>query len=180
MPLQPNRGESPQGGSASSPLSPNFNFGQLNTMMDRLNMFLNNDLMRQMYNMQANTPNFSNTQHANPEQKVQQNRNVPIQIWENNQQIYVLASLPGLKNSEDVKVTFLDDKRIRLRAKANTNRPERNSRMVQSEFPKSVIERDIELPQPVSTTSYSANYQDGLYTLTLHKLDEEYEIPFDE
>lgn len=180
MPMEPNRGEGPLGGQASAPMMPNFNFGQLNSMMERLNVFLNNDLMKHMYNLQSNVPNFSNTQHADPDQRAQQNRGVPIQIWENNQQIYVLASIPGLKNSDDVKVIFLSDTHVRLRAKPSTNRPERSSRMVQSDFPKTFFERDIELPQAVSTAKYSTNYKDGLYTLTLHKLEEEYEIPFEE
>ncbi len=186
MPMPPNRGEegaqgSSQANTTSPPLTPNFNMGQLNAMMQRLSSFLNNDLMRNMYNLQANAPTFSNTRPPQTSNQMKQNHSIPIQLWENNQQIYVLASLSGLKSSEDVKVTFLDDNRIRIRAKAPIYRPEKNSRVVKSEFPRNVIEREIELPHPVSPKSYSANFKDGLYTLTLHKLEDDYEISiFDE
>lgn len=176
MPLQPNTGSESQAGGAASPLPPNFNMGQLNTMMERLGNFLNNDLMRNMQNLQAHAPNFTNTRPAQTSNQTRQSNSIPIQLWENDQQIYVLASLPGLKNSDDVKITFLDEKRIRIRAKSPVYRPEKNSKMVQSEFPKATIEREVELPQPVSTKSYSSTFKDGLYSLTLQKQADDFDI----
>lgn len=189
MPLQPNTGNNTSAGSSESsesqsgstgatgpmspPFTPNFNMGQLNAMMQRLQHFLNNDLMRNMYNLQAQVPTYAN---ANPVPAQNKGESIPIQIWENDRNIYVLASLPGVKNSDDVKVTFLDDKKIRLRTKAPSYRPERNSRIVQSDFPKQALERLIELPQAVSPKTYSASFKEGLYTLTLNKLEDDYEI----
>lgn len=166
---------------AVPPMGSPYSMLQLQEMMERLNHFLSNDLMRYMYNLQAHNPNFTTMPSRDTPKPAEVTKQMPIQLWETEQHMYVLASIPGQKSSDDVKVTFVSDRLLRLRAKGPTSRPERNSRIVATEFPRGIIERDVELPHAVKTKTYSAQYSDGLYTLTLHKLDEDVEISiFDE
>jgi HSP20 family molecular chaperone IbpA len=151
-------------------------FQHLNAMMQRLNGFLNNDLLRHMYNL--NNPNPAPQPPPNAAHMSQQIRRgtIPVQLWETDKQIYLIASLPGIKNSQDIKVTLKDELTVKIRAKMPSFQPEQSSRIIESEFPKSNMEREIKLPSPVSTKSYSSQYEDGVLTLILTKLDDELDI----
>lgn len=158
------------------PVPPNVNMGQINGMIARLQSLLNHDFMRSMYNLQAN--NYSNARYSATSTEQNTSKTVfPIQLWETEQHLYVLASIPGLKSSNEIKVQFPTDDKVLIRTKMPTHRPAQKSHLLHSEFLSGALEREVSLSQPVSTKSYSASYVNGLYTLTLHKQERDIDIP---
>lgn len=138
--------------SSLSSIIPNIPMQQIQQLLDRLNTTEKN--------VKKASPSF------------------PIQMWENDHHIYVLAGIPGLRNGNEVKVHFIDPTHLLLQAKAMIHRPERNCHMIYSDFITN-NERVIELSQPVSSKTYSTQYTNGLYMLILNKLEENIEISLD-
>jgi HSP20 family molecular chaperone IbpA len=142
----------------------------INGMVERHNQLMNEEFWESISNLQS----LSHRQGSRGG-----GGNFPIELWETKDSYFLLAALPGLKKKENIKLHFENNDTLFLRVQTPSFKPTSKSTKVHSDFPDQKLERKINLPRPVSTKSYSVKYNEGIFSLTLTKINEEVEIPFD-
>jgi HSP20 family molecular chaperone IbpA len=141
---------------------------QIKGMMDKYNQYMDGHFWQTINNLQSVS-----------KLKEESMNHIPIEIWETDEQYYLLAYLPGLKKKEDIRLLFEDNETLLLRAKISSLQPAVRSTKLHSEFPNQVLKRKVTFPESVSTKSYSISYNEGIVSVTLQKKEENLDIPFD-
>lgn len=94
---------------------------------------------------------------------------MPLDIYEEGNQIMVKASIPGLK-PEDIKVEVRGDVlRIHGEAKKEEEKQERNYHLREHRYTR--FERSVVLPSEVQTDKAEAVFENGMLILTLPKTE---------
>lgn len=91
----------------------------------------------------------------------------PINMYKNENECLILASIPGLDDVNSVDV-FVDYQSIEL--KGNINLKYRGFQLIQNELFNGFFERQIDLPFPVKDDKIDASFHNGLLILHLHRL----------
>ncbi len=129
-------------------MNPVSEFAKMNRMMDRL------------------FDDFSGGFHA----PNRQSWLMPLDVAENDDGYEVVASLPGV-NADDINVTF-ENKRLTIEAelKRDETIEEGNYRLQERQV--GSFKRSLRLPAMVNADAISADYHNGVLTLTLPKAEE--------
>ncbi len=92
---------------------------------------------------------------------------VPVNIFENDRELMVVAPMPGVA-PEDVSVDVIDDGHLILRAAMHGEGQER-IRYLTREWSYGPYERTIELPCAVDATRANLTYGNGVLSITFPK-----------
>jgi HSP20 family protein len=92
---------------------------------------------------------------------------VPINVFENDRELMVVAPMPGVA-PEDISIDVLDDGRLTVRARMHGEGQER-IRYLLREWSYGPYERTIELPAPVDATRANVTYGNGVLSITFPK-----------
>lgn len=95
---------------------------------------------------------------------------IPLDIYEEDDQLKVKASVPGLK-AEDVHVE-VDGSHVRIWGETKEDRERRDDDYYLREHHYGRIERRVTLPIAVDADNARADYETGVLTLTLPKAQE--------
>lgn len=90
-----------------------------------------------------------------------------VNVYKTENEILVLASIPGLNNINQVDV-YVDYQSLEL--KGDVNLRYKGFKLVQDELFNSHFERKIDLPFPVKDDRVDAIYQNGLLIIHLHRI----------
>lgn len=93
---------------------------------------------------------------------------IPVEIWEDRDWLYIVALVAGIKDTQSIKIRFKDDSTLILKVKYPLLKPVEDSFMVETEIP-GFEEREINLPQPVKSSDYELDLNEGILTLSLAK-----------
>ncbi|WP_102347890.1 Hsp20/alpha crystallin family protein [Bacillus sp. Marseille-P3661] len=90
-----------------------------------------------------------------------------VNVYQTENEVLVLASIPGLDDMNNVDV-YIDYQAIEL--KGTINLRYKGFRLTQDELYSGHFERKINLPFPVKDDRVDATYQNGLLIIHLHRL----------
>ncbi|WP_459192836.1 Hsp20/alpha crystallin family protein [Halosimplex sp. J119] len=93
---------------------------------------------------------------------------VPVDVADAGDEFVVVADLPGY-DRDDVQVQLTDATTLSLSARRETETVEEADRYVSRERTSQSVSRSVGLPEPVVETEASANYENGVLTVTLPK-----------
>ena len=92
---------------------------------------------------------------------------VPVEIVDNDETFTVHAEVPGFApNDLEVKI---EPSRVLIRGRAETSTQRSTGKMIYTECQKNQIFRVLNLPTQVDPDRVTANLQDGILQITLHK-----------
>ena len=92
---------------------------------------------------------------------------VPINLFENDRELMVVAPMPGVA-PEDISIDVLDDGRLTVRSRMHGEGQER-IRYLLREWSYGPYERTIELPCAVDATRANVSYGNGVLSITFPK-----------
>ncbi len=96
--------------------------------------------------------------------------NVPIDVYETDQDVVVKASIPGVK-PEDIDISIVgDDVTIKGQTEERTEVKEEN--FVRREMHYGSLSRTVSLPTSIQADKADAKFENGVLTLTLPKAEE--------
>ncbi|USZ70934.1 Hsp20/alpha crystallin family protein [Natronosalvus halobius] len=95
---------------------------------------------------------------------------VAVDVADHRDEYVVTADLPGFE-TEDIELTLVEGT-LRLEAEQETDRTDEHDRYLRRERSHKSVSRRLHLPEPVDEESISANYNNGVLTVTLPKLQE--------
>lgn len=93
-----------------------------------------------------------------------------IDLYEDKDNFFVKAELPGMKK-EDIDIS-LHDGSLSISGERKTDTTHQNDEVYRSERFFGRFQRTIGLPAPVATDKVTAQYRDGILTVTLPKTEE--------
>ncbi|MGH2429424.1 MAG: Hsp20/alpha crystallin family protein [Candidatus Limnocylindria bacterium] len=94
---------------------------------------------------------------------------IPINLFENDREVVVVAPMPGIAPA-DISVDVTDDGRLTLRARQHGPGQERIDYLLR-EWSYGPFERSIELPRAVDAMRANLSYGNGVLTIALPKAD---------
>jgi HSP20 family protein len=92
---------------------------------------------------------------------------VPVNLFENDRELMVVAPMPGVA-PEDISIDVLDDGRLTVRARMHGDGQERISYLLR-EWSYGPYERTIELPCAVDAKRANVTYGNGVLSITFPK-----------
>ena len=92
-----------------------------------------------------------------------------VDVFENRDSVKIVAELPGV-NPEDVKLT-LENSLLTIRGEKKQEAEERNERVHRYERSYGVFERSFLIPTTVDGENISAEYRNGILTVTVPKAE---------
>ncbi|MBU1220223.1 Hsp20/alpha crystallin family protein [Myxococcota bacterium] len=93
----------------------------------------------------------------------------PVDIYENNDEIVLLVDMPGV-NEKDIDLSF-EKREIQIRGKVK--QVEENWKCARAEFGYPDYERSFRLPGGLEISKSTANFTNGVLTVTIPKHPEE-------
>lgn len=91
----------------------------------------------------------------------------PVDMWQDDNSVFIKASLPGLK-ANDVQISITGDMlTLRGEYKQDEERKDESYHMREHAF--GSFERSLLLPAPVEADQAKAEFEDGVLTITLPK-----------
>ncbi len=93
---------------------------------------------------------------------------ISVDVADHDDEFVVTADLPGFEK-DDIDVT-LRDNRLRISAEQESEIEEGDEEYIRQERSQRSMSRTITLPDPVDESSVSAEYRNGVLTITLPKL----------
>jgi len=95
---------------------------------------------------------------------------VPLDIYQQDNNIIVKASVPGVK-PEDIEVTVLGDT-LTIKGEMKEEKEIKEEHVIRRERRFGAFSRSVTLPTPVDTNKASATFENGVLTLTLPVAEE--------
>jgi len=95
---------------------------------------------------------------------------LPVDVYQTNENVVVRATAPGIK-AEDIDISITGDM-LTIKGGSSEEKEEKDAQYYLRERRFSQFSRSITLPAPVKAEEASAEYMDGILTLTLPKLEE--------
>lgn len=89
-----------------------------------------------------------------------------INVYQRETEVFVLASIPGLDDMNNVDV-YIDYQSLELKGSINLHY--KGFQLIQNELFNGRFERKIDLPFPVKDDRIDATYQNGLLIIHLHR-----------
>jgi HSP20 family protein len=96
-----------------------------------------------------------------------------VDIWEDKDNIYVEADLPGFEQ-KDIKVSVKGDS-LSISAKKEETKEEKKKNYYRCERFQGSFYRELDLPSSVDTSKIKAQYKNGVLKITLPKVEKEKE-----
>jgi HSP20 family protein len=96
-----------------------------------------------------------------------------VDVWEDKDNIYVEADLPGFEQ-KDIKVSIKSDS-LSISAKKEETKEEKKKNYYRCERFQGSFYRELDLPSSVDTSKIKANYKNGVLKITLPKIEKEKE-----
>jgi HSP20 family protein len=94
---------------------------------------------------------------------------IPVNLFENNRELMVVAPMPGVA-PEDISVDVMDDGRLILRAAQHGEGQERIDYLTR-EWSYGPYERAVDLPYGVDAMRANVSFDNGVVTVTLPRAD---------
>jgi HSP20 family protein len=94
----------------------------------------------------------------------------PLNVWEDEDNLYIEAELPGLK-PEDIDVSVAEGDQLTIAAQRTPNAPEGGA-WLRQECGYGRFSRTITLPAEVNAEAVEASSEAGVLTITLPKMEE--------
>lgn len=135
-------------------------------MVEQYNQVLTDDFWQNIYGLNVNR----NHRSLNF---------IPVDIWETVDQFYVIAAIPGIRDTSNIKISFPESQKVMIKCKFSSFRPRKSSSPITKELPKDMLQREIRLPYPVKTRSHTSSYHNGVLKLVLTKDDPDLDIPLE-
>jgi|GEM_PF-5303081 len=130
---------------------------EINEMVNNLNKVMNNQDFWQGIQ----------TFHPQTSAKRRHTFSIPIEMFETDKEIIILAFVPGVKKKE-INIFFENNRLVVLDFYIAKKLIPRAS-LLYSEIPKNKVKRKIRLPQAVETGRFTTNYENGILTISLFK-----------
>lgn len=134
--------------------------------------------MMEQYNSVLNEEFWDNVHGMGNQKKKRKMRSFPIEMWESDDELFVLAHIPGVKETRQVKTSFLSEKKVKVKAKLLSDQPPTAKRQLATEL-SDLFERDVTLPYTVESDNYSIHVDEGITTIIFGKVDSFVNVPFD-
>ena len=96
-----------------------------------------------------------------------------VEMEETDTEIHLRLEVPGMK-SENLEISVMDDA-VTITGERKSEKTSESRDMLRSEFYYGEFERFVPLPSRIQRDSVTANYQDGILSLTLPKSEEQQE-----
>jgi HSP20 family protein len=96
---------------------------------------------------------------------------IPLDLWETDEAYMLQASLPGLE-AEEIHVSIIDNQ-VTLSAEIKKDETVTDGQYVIRERRYGPLTREIILPTAVDSDEVQAEYEDGVLTLTMPKMEKE-------
>ncbi len=93
-----------------------------------------------------------------------------LDVYEDKENVYVKAELPGMKN-EDIDVS-LRDGTLSISGERKAQDKYQDAEVYRAERLYGRFQRTVTLPAPVAADKVKANYQDGILSVTLPKTED--------
>jgi HSP20 family molecular chaperone IbpA len=145
------------------------------SLLPKLDLTNMNQLLTEMDNLlNHNLNTYLNQQSYATQMPASSTSNIPLQLWESDESIYLLASLPGIKSIKEIQVKIEDPQTVVIKGRIGSLKPEPTCRILHSEIAMlQELERKIQLPSPVATKSFTTNFADGILTIKFNKEKDE-------
>jgi HSP20 family molecular chaperone IbpA len=134
---------------------------KIKEMANQMNSLLNDDFLENIYGR-------TRSRHRN------NRNNVPIEIWENNEELFLLLVLPGLETKNSYKIHFKSEEELVFQAKTEALQPPSGKMLMTSELPHHGVKSHITLPSPVKTENFTSYYENGVLTFVFKKHDKSF------
>ncbi len=95
---------------------------------------------------------------------------LPIDMYETAEAVVVKADLPGMK-AEDLDITVTGDT-LTIKAECAEEQGVKEEQYYRRERCPGTLSRSVQLPNIINTDDATANFKDGVLTLTFPKLEE--------
>jgi len=96
-------------------------------------------------------------------------RPIPVDLYETDDSVVAKAALPGV-NPEDVEVSVNDDL-LTIKGETKHEEKEERERFLRRELSYGAFSRTLPLPASVDAEKATADYEGGVLTITLPKLE---------
>jgi len=97
-------------------------------------------------------------------------REIPTDIWEDEDNVYVRVATPGIKN-EDLNVTINKDS-LRVYGKSTSEKEESKNTRYYMQHISSQIDESYRLPSSVDVGKADAKYENGILNITMPKKED--------
>ena len=108
--------------------------------------------------------------YGNGGRELARNAYPPLNLWEDEHNLYFEAELPGFK-LEDLEIYVNGDNQLSIKGERKPPEMQQGT-WHRQERGYGVFARLMELPSPVDSAKVSANFKNGVLTITLPKRDE--------
>ena len=100
---------------------------------------------------------FWGDMHGVAQSKKKKTEIIPVEVWENKENIYLIIVCPGLSTINHAKIFFHTDQVLTLKIKTHSLKPDGATTLLLSELPQQSYEREISLKKSVVTSDYSSS-----------------------
>lgn len=97
-------------------------------------------------------------------------RSIPVDIWQTENELFVRASVPGVR-PEELSISVLNGV-LSLKGEHKPEALQEGARYLRQEISYGAWERSFELPFSVQADKADAHFEHGVLTITLPKADE--------
>lgn len=96
--------------------------------------------------------------------------NIPLELFDDGDNLILKAVIPGV-NKEDIDIS-VSRQTLKISGEYHQNLENKDNNYYISEFNYGKFERTVNLPVDIKNTEVTAEYNDGILTLTLPKVEE--------
>lgn len=96
--------------------------------------------------------------------------NIPLELFDDGDNLILKAVIPGM-NKDDIDIS-VSRQNLKISGEYHQKAEEKENNYYLSEFNYGKFERTINLPVDIKNTEVTADYNDGILTLTLPKVEE--------
>ncbi|TCT18930.1 HSP20 family protein [Melghiribacillus thermohalophilus] len=91
-----------------------------------------------------------------------------VNMYQSDNEIICICNIPGIDDGKKIDV-LIDYASIQIRGEMNVH-PDYGGHLIQEEILQGAFDRTLELPFPVRSDKYHADYQNGLLIIHLYRL----------
>lgn len=140
-------------------------FEDIRKMVDRYTNILNDDFWNSVNGMERKI-------------KEQSFSRIPIEIWESDDQLFILAFVPSISKTKQVKAIINAPDQMTIEANLSPLQPPNATNRLFSELTHQKMTRQIQLPCEVDQNNHQVYVEKGLAIFSLNKDENQLDISF--